>query len=147
MSVHTVPEAPPPPPRLIPLPPARVLALMLAALAMLGPFSIDTYLPAFPDIEATLHATPIEVQQTLTAYMLAFSVMILWHGALSDAFGRRNIILVSLAVFAVATLGCAASHSIEYLWAFRVLQGVSAGAGIVVGRAIIRDIYADVEAA
>ena len=147
MSAHTSPEAPPPPPRLIPLPAARVLALMLAALAMLGPFSIDTYLPAFPNIEATLHATPIEVQQTLTAYMLAFSVMILWHGALSDAFGRRNIILVSLAVFAVATLGCAASHSIEYLWAFRILQGVSAGAGIVVGRAIIRDVYADVEAA
>lgn len=128
-------------------PSANALALMLAALAMLGPFSIDTYLPAFPNIAATLDATSIEVQQTLTAYMLAFSVMILWHGALSDAFGRRNIILVSLAVFAVATLGCAAAHSIEYLWAFRILQGVSAGAGIVVGRAIIRDSYADVPAA
>ncbi|HEX5538992.1 MAG TPA: multidrug effflux MFS transporter, partial [Methylophilaceae bacterium] len=129
------------------LPTANALALMLAALAMLGPFSIDTYLPAFPNIEATLNATPIQVQQTLTAYMLAFSVMILWHGALSDAFGRRNIILVSLAVFTVATLGCASAHSIEYLWAFRILQGVSSGAGIVVGRAIIRDVYADVPAA
>jgi DHA1 family bicyclomycin/chloramphenicol resistance-like MFS transporter len=119
---------------------------MLAALAMLGPFSIDTYLPAFPAIEASLQTDLIGVQQTLTAYMFAFAVMILWHGALSDAFGRRNIILVSLAVFAVASLGCAASHSIEYLWAFRVLQGISAGAGVVVGRAIIRDVYDDVAA-
>src|SRR5690606_17907157 len=117
------------------------LAIMLAALAMLGPFSVDTYLPAFPDIQASLGATPLEVQQTLTAYMFSFSVMILLHGALSDAFGRRNIILVSLAVFAVATLGCAGAHSIEYLWAFRMLQGLAAGAGVVIGRAIIRDLY------
>lgn len=114
---------------------------------MLGPFSVDTYLPAFPNIQATLHATPIEVQQTLTAYMFAFAVMMLWHGALSDAFGRRNVILVSLSVFAVASLACAAVHSVEYLWAFRILQGVSAGAGIVVGRAMIRDLYADAAAA
>src|SRR3954471_20623914 len=120
----------------------QALALLLAALAMLGPFSVDTYLPAFPNIQATLHATPLEVQQTLTAYMFAFAFMMLWHGALSDAFGRRNIILGSLAVFAVASLGCAASHSVEYLWAFRMLQGISAGAGIVIGRAIIRDLYA-----
>src|SRR6185295_13610881 len=83
---------------------ANSLALLLAALAMLGPFSIDTYLPAFPNIQATLHATPMEVQQTLTAYMFAFAVMMLWHGALSDAFGRRNVILVSLIVFAIASL-------------------------------------------
>src|SRR5215218_2125794 len=93
---------------------ANALALMLAALAMLGPFSVDSYLPAFPNIQATLHATPIEVQQTLTAYMFAFAFMMLWHGALSDAFGRRNVILVALAVFAVASLGCAAVHSVEY---------------------------------
>jgi DHA1 family bicyclomycin/chloramphenicol resistance-like MFS transporter len=125
-------------------PPApALLAIMLAGLSMLGPFSIDTYLPAFPNIEATLHASSIQVQQTLTAYMLSFALMILWHGALSDAFGRRNIILGALAVFAVASLGCAAAHSIEYLWAFRMLQGVSAGAGVVIGRAIIRDMYAD----
>lgn len=123
------------------------LALMLAALAMLGPFSVDTYLPAFPNIEASLRADLVEVQQTLTAYMFSFAVMTLWHGALADAFGRRNIILIALAVFAVGSLGCAAAHSIEYLWAFRIMQGVSAGAGVVVGRAIIRDIYDDVEAA
>jgi MFS transporter, DHA1 family, multidrug resistance protein len=126
---------------------STTLAILLAALAMLGPFSVDTYLPAFPAIQTSLNATSIEVQQTLTAYMFAFAVMILWHGALSDAFGRRNIVLVALAVFAIGSLGCAAAHSVEYLWAFRILQGVSAGAGVVVGRAIIRDRYDDVPAA
>jgi DHA1 family bicyclomycin/chloramphenicol resistance-like MFS transporter len=123
------------------------LAPLLAALSMLGPFSVDTYLPAFPNIQASLQASAIEVQQTLTAYMLSFGLMILWHGAISDAFGRRNLILISLAVFAVASLGCAGSHSVEYLWAFRMLQGISAGAGVVVGRAIIRDVYAGAPAA
>jgi DHA1 family bicyclomycin/chloramphenicol resistance-like MFS transporter len=136
-----------PPAKQIIFPTSNMLALMLAGLAMLGPFSVDTYLPAFPAIAATLGATTIQVQQTLTAYMFSFAIMILWHGSLSDAFGRRNIVLASLAVFAVATLGCAAAHSVEYLWAFRMLQGLSAGAGVVVGRAIIRDTYADVPAA
>lgn len=113
---------------------------------MLGPFSVDTYLPAFPAIAASLNASAIQVQQTLTAYMAAFAVMILWHGALSDAFGRRSIVLISLAVYAVASIGCASVHSVEYLWVFRVLQGVSAGAGIVIGRAIVRDLYSGAEA-
>jgi DHA1 family bicyclomycin/chloramphenicol resistance-like MFS transporter len=131
---------PPPPPARAPLT-QRGLATVLAGLSMLGPFCIDAYLPAFPNIQASLGASALEVQQTLTAYMLAFAVMVLWHGALSDAFGRRNVILVALVVFGFGTFGCAASHSVHYLWVFRVLQGVSAGAGMVVGRAIIRDLY------
>jgi DHA1 family bicyclomycin/chloramphenicol resistance-like MFS transporter len=123
------------------------LATLLAALAMLGPFSVDAYLPAFPNIQESLHTNYLQVQQTLTAYMLAFAVMSLWHGALSDAFGRRNVVLVGLAMFAIGTLGCAAAHSVHYLWVFRIMQGVSAGAGVVVGRAIIRDLYADAAAA
>jgi DHA1 family bicyclomycin/chloramphenicol resistance-like MFS transporter len=138
---------PPPPPHKVTMLTAGGLASLLAALSMLGPFSVDAYLPAFPRIQETLHATPVEVQQTLTAYMLAFAVMSLWHGALADAFGRRNVVLVGLIVFAVGTLGCAASHSVHYLWIFRILQGVSAGAGVVVGRAIIRDLYSDAPAA
>ncbi len=122
------------------------LALLLAALSMLGPFSVDTYLPAFDAIASSLDASALEVQQTLTAYMASFAVMILWHGALSDAFGRRNIIIASLAVYAVASLGCAAATSVGYLWVFRILQGVSAGAGVVIGRAITRDLYAGTEA-
>ena len=126
---------------------SSALAIMLAALAMMGPFAVDTYLPAFPDIQATLNASAIQVQQTLTAYMLSFGIMTLWHGALSDAYGRRNIILISLVAFAVATLACASVHSVEYLWIFRVMQGMSAGAGVVIGRAIIRDLYAGAPAA
>lgn len=149
------PNIPPDPVTPIPLPPKHKVALLgtaglatlLAALSMLGPFSIDAYLPAFPNIQASLGATHIEVQQTLTAYMLAFAVMVLWHGALADAFGRRNVILFSLVVFAIGTFGCAASHSVHYLWVFRIMQGVSAGAGVVVGRAIIRDLYSDAPAA
>ena len=133
-------------PRPVAIPSRARLAIILAALAMLGPFSIDTYLPAFPEIERSLDASAIQVQQTMTAYLLAFAVMILWHGALSDALGRRIVILVSLAVFVVASFGCASAHSIQYLWAFRILQGLSAGAGIVVGRAIVRDLYAGPEA-
>jgi DHA1 family bicyclomycin/chloramphenicol resistance-like MFS transporter len=152
------PTPPPPPdaaPPAIPAPEAPrrkplgpgALAAVLASLSMLGPFSIDAYLPAFPNVQASLHATPLEVQQSLTAYLLAFAAMVLWHGALSDAFGRRNVILVSLVAFLLGTVGCAAAHSVQYLWFFRVLQGVSAGAGVVVGRAIIRDLHADAAAA
>ena len=149
------PNLPPDPVTPVPLPPvhqiamlsATGLAVLLAALAMLGPFSIDAYLPAFPRIMVSLGASAIEVQQTLTAYMLAFACMVLWHGALADAFGRRNVILCAMVVFAIGTFGCAASHSVHYLWVFRIMQGVSAGAGVVVGRAIIRDLYADAPAA
>ena len=144
---HTPPSTPPAEPPLALLIGSTALAIMLALLAMLGPFSIDTYLPAFPAIRASLQASPLEIQQTLTAYMFSFAVMILWHGALSDAFGRRNIILVSLGVFALASVGCALAPSIEALWLFRMLQGISAGAGVVIGRAIIRDLYAGAAAA
>lgn len=138
---------PPPPPHQIAMLTAGGLATLLAGLSMLGPFSIDAYLPAFPQIRANLGASAIEVQQTLTAYMLAFAGMVLWHGALSDAFGRRNVILVALVVFAIGTFGCASASSVHYLWVFRIMQGVSAGAGVVVGRAIIRDLYSDAAAA
>ncbi len=119
----------------------RTFALLLASMAALGPFSIDTYLPSFHDIGQDLHATPIQVQQTLSAYLLAFAVMTLWHGALADRFGRRRVILVALALFGAASVGCAFATSIEQLWLWRALQGVTAGAGMVVTRAIVRDLF------
>ncbi len=128
------------------LPSYAVLALILAALSMLGPFSVDTYLPAFPAMAVALHATDWQIQQTLSIYMFSFALMMLWHGALSDAFGRRKVILISMAVFALASAGCALASSVHALWALRALQGVSAGAGIVIGRAMIRDIYAGAQA-
>jgi DHA1 family bicyclomycin/chloramphenicol resistance-like MFS transporter len=113
---------------------------MLAAMTAIGPFSIDTYLPAFPAIGADLGVDPVQVQQTLTAYLLPFSFMILWHGALADALGRRRVILTGLAIYALASLFCATAGRIEMLWLGRALQGLSAGAGIVIGRAIVRDV-------
>lgn len=119
----------------------RGIALMLAALSAIGPFSIDTYLPAFPDIGQTLSATPGEVQQTLSAYLLAFAVMTLWHGAIADRFGRRRVLLVMLALYGLASIGCLFAHSIVELWIWRALQGITAGAGTVVSRAIVRDLF------
>lgn len=115
------------------------LASVLALLAALGPFSIDTYLPAFPAMAQSLAASELQIQQTLTAYFLPFSFMVLWHGALSDRFGRRPVILLSLLVYALASLVCMIASSVEMLWLGRALQGISAGAGVVVGRAIVRD--------
>ena len=127
-------------------PPPRGIALLLAGLSALGPFAIDTYLPSFADIGASLSATPIEVQQTLTAYLLPFAVMALWHGAISDALGRRRVVLVALACFALAMVSCLFATRIGHLWVLRALQVVTAGAGIVVSRAIVRDLFDGPEA-
>jgi MFS transporter, DHA1 family, multidrug resistance protein len=124
----------------------RLLAPLLAALAMFGPFSIDTIFPAFPAIEAELHASPFAMQQTISVYMVAYALMSLLHGPLSDALGRRRVILAGVFMFAVASVGCALAGSIGALLAFRALQGISAGAGLIVGRAIIRDCFDGVEA-
>ena len=116
-----------------------VLAVILAALAMIGPFTIDTYLPSFPHIGAEFAATPAQLQQTLSLYLFTLALMTLFHGTLSDSFGRRPVILASLAVYALASIGCAMAASLPQLLLWRALQGLSAGAGIIVGRAIIRD--------
>lgn len=117
------------------------LAVVLAALAAIGPFAIDTYLPAFPEMASALGATQVEVQQTLTAYMATFAIMVLWHGALADRFGRRRVLIGATLLFALASALCAFATTIEWLWAGRALQGLCGGAGMVVGRAVIRDLY------
>jgi len=131
----------------VPAPPRRRrLAPLLAALAMFGPFSIDTIFPAFPAIARELNASPLAMQQTISVYMIAYALMSLFHGPFSDALGRRRVILVGVAVFVLASVGCALAGSIGVLLAFRALQGFSAGAGLIVGRAIIRDCFDGVEA-
>ena len=119
----------------------RGIAVLLAALSALGPFAIDTYLPSFHDIGQSLLATPVEVQQTLTFYLVPFAIMALWHGAIADALGRRRVLLVTLALFGLSVAGCVFATRIEQLWVLRALQGMSAGAGIVVSRAVVRDLY------
>src|SRR3954470_5261136 len=99
--------------------PRWALAILLALLGMLGPFSIDTYIPAFAGIAKALDATPVQMQQTLSAYLFGFAFMNLFHGALSDSFGRRPVVLVGIAMFTFASLGCALSQSIGQLVFFR----------------------------
>jgi DHA1 family bicyclomycin/chloramphenicol resistance-like MFS transporter len=116
-------------------------AALLAGLSTLGPFSIDAYLPAFAGMQESLNATPLEIQQTLSSYLFAFGIMFLFHGALSDSFGRRPVILVALVVYTAASLWCAVAGSVQGLIIGRIVQGLSVGAGMVVGRAMIRDLF------
>jgi MFS transporter, DHA1 family, multidrug resistance protein len=117
------------------------LATLIAALSMIGPFAIDTYLPSFLAIQTDLDVSPAQMQQTLSVYLVVFAAMTLFHGTLSDSFGRRPVILANLLLFALASVGCAIASSFEQLLFFRAVQGASGGAGIVVGRAIIRDSF------
>ncbi len=126
--------------------PRWALAILLAMLGMLGPFSIDTYLPAFAAIADSLQATPVEMQQTLSAYLFGFAFMNLFHGALSDSFGRRPVILGGLMLFTLSSVGCALSQTVGQLIFFRALQGLSTGAGVVVSRAVIRDMFPPADA-
>jgi MFS transporter, DHA1 family, multidrug resistance protein len=115
-------------------------------MSMIGPFSTDTYIPALKAMEGALSTTHVALLQTLTVYFFALAVMALWHGAISDSVGRRPVILISLAVYSLASLGCALSPNISTLLIFRAAQGVAGGAGVVVGRAMIRDAFAGADA-
>jgi DHA1 family bicyclomycin/chloramphenicol resistance-like MFS transporter len=117
------------------------VTFVLAALSWIGPFSIDTYLPSLPSIGQALHASTAQVQQTMTAFLLFFAVMSLWHGAISDAYGRRRLTIIALSIFLAASAGCALAVNIHMLMFFRALQGATAGAGMIVGRAIVRDLF------
>jgi MFS transporter, DHA1 family, multidrug resistance protein len=126
--------------------PRWALALLLACLGMLGPFAIDTYLPAFGSMGQALNASPAQLQQTLAAYLAGFALMNLFHGALADSFGRRPVVLWGVAGFTLSSAACALAPNIESLVAARALQGMSTGAGLVVSRAIIRDLYPPADA-
>lgn len=128
-----------------PVHPVR-LAALLAMLGMFGPFAIDAMFPAFQAIAADLGASPWAMQQTISVYLVAYGLMSLVHGPLADAFGRRPVVIAGVALFTLASIGCALATSIEALLVFRALQGFSTGAGQIVGRAIVRDLYSDAQA-
>ncbi len=106
---------------------------------MVGPFSIDTIFPAFAVMENALQVDKVAMQQTISLYLLGYAAMSLFHGPLSDALGRKPVILVGIAVFTLASVACALSTSMTQMLIFRVIQGLSAGVGLIVGRAIVRD--------
>lgn len=127
-------------------PQSNILVFALASLAALAPFAIDTYLPAFHIMGADLVATDVQIQQSLTFYLLPYALMTLWHGAISDAIGRIPTIKWGLSIFVLASIGCAFAPNVETLWFFRALQGASGGAGNTVARAMVRDLFEGAQA-
>jgi DHA1 family bicyclomycin/chloramphenicol resistance-like MFS transporter len=117
------------------------LTLLLGSLAGLAPFALDSYLPAFPEIAASLSTTASAVQQSLTSYLAPYAVMMLVHGPLSDRYGRRASMIAALLIFCTGSIGCALSQTIEAFHGWRMVQGISVGATTVVGRALIRDLF------
>jgi MFS transporter, DHA1 family, multidrug resistance protein len=117
------------------------LAPLLAALSMVSPFSIDTFFPSFHAIADQFGLSTWAIQQTLTVYMLPLSMMSLVQGPLSDAVGRRPVLLAGIVLYTLASLGCTFAPNFTTLLVFRALQGMSAGVGVIVGRAVIRDLF------
>ncbi|MBQ5950422.1 multidrug effflux MFS transporter [Massilia sp. ST3] len=124
----------------------RLLTVILACLGMIGALAIDTYLPSMPAIGAEFGVGPVAVQQTLSVFLFCFAFMMLFYGTLSDSFGRRPVILVALSVYTVASVGAAFAPTFGALLACRALQGLSAGAGSVIGQAIVQDRFAGPQA-
>jgi DHA1 family bicyclomycin/chloramphenicol resistance-like MFS transporter len=117
------------------------MVLILGALACIAPMSIDAYLPAFNAIGRAFLEPADAVQKTLGYYMMGYTVMLLFHGTISDSFGRRRVILITLGVYAVGSIVGAVAPSFSWLLAGRVIQGLAAGGGMVIGQAVINDCY------
>lgn len=122
------------------------LTLIAALLSMVGPFSIDTYLPSFPDIEAAFHISRALLSQSLGVYLMAFALSTLIWGPLADRIGRRRVILASLSLYVLASIGCALAQDAQFFIFMRILQGLAASGGFIAGRAMIRDAH-DADAA
>ncbi|MGD8619793.1 MAG: multidrug effflux MFS transporter, partial [Gammaproteobacteria bacterium] len=122
------------------------LTFIVALLSMVGPFSIDAYLPSFPDIEATFGISRALLSQSLSVYLAAFAASTLLWGPLADRVGRRLVILGSLSLYVLASMGCALADTAPTFIVLRMLQGFAASGGLIAGRAMIRDAH-DAESA
>ncbi|WP_407275584.1 multidrug effflux MFS transporter [Halothiobacillus sp. DCM-1] len=126
--------------------PAWLIVPLVASLLMIAPFTVDAYLPSFGAIATEFGVDQAAMQHTLSLYLWFFGGMMLVHGPLSDAWGRRRMVLVALLVYAVASVGAALARDLtELIWA-RIGQGVAAGAGVVIGRALVRDLFSGARA-
>jgi DHA1 family bicyclomycin/chloramphenicol resistance-like MFS transporter len=117
------------------------LTALLAALTGIGPLSTDMYLPSLPAIARELHASTAQVQLTISLYLVGFAVGQLFYGPISDRHGRKPVLLAALAIFSVASFICLFSTSIEMLMAARAVQAFGGCGGVVLARAIVRDLY------
>ena len=115
--------------------------LILASLTMVGPFTIDTIFPAFPAIERDYATDAVAMQQSISVYLVTLGVMSLLHGPLSDALGRKPVIIGGMLLYAGASVVCALAPTLPVLLLGRALQGVCAGAGTIVGRTVVRDLF------
>mgnify|MGYP005811199617 CR=1 FL=1 len=121
--------------------PTLGITLLLASLSMISPLSIDTFLPSLPTIAREFGLNAWQAQQIITAYLLPFAFFSLVHGPLSDALGRRAIVLGGLGMYTLGSIGCFIAPTFATLLACRVLQGMAAGIGPTVSRAVVRDMF------
>jgi MFS transporter, DHA1 family, multidrug resistance protein len=121
--------------------PTLGITLLLASLSMISPLSVDTFMPSFPTIAQEFGLSSWEVQQIITAYLLPFAMFSLVHGPLSDALGRRPVVIGGLVLYTVGSVGCFFAPSFGVLLVCRVLQGMAAGIGPTVARAVVRDLF------
>ncbi|MFJ8307888.1 MULTISPECIES: multidrug effflux MFS transporter [unclassified Streptomyces] len=124
-----------------------LVTLVLGGLTALPPLSMDMYLPALPEVTEALRSPAATVQLTLTACLAGMALGQLVVGPMSDKWGRRRPLLIGMVVYVVATAVCAFAPNAELLVAFRLLQGLAGAAGIVIARAVVRDLYDGVEMA
>lgn len=123
------------------------LVLILGLLSAIGPFAIDMYLPALPQIGASLQAPVSAVQASLTAFFLALGLSQPLFGSLADLWGRKKPLYLGLGIFVVASIGCALAQDIQTLVVLRFIQGLGAAAGMAIPRAVVRDLHTGHEAA
>jgi len=124
-----------------------LLIVILGLMTAIGPLSIDMYLPAFPAVAADLGVAPSQVQRSLTAFLLGLAVGQLVSGPLSDRWGRRRLAVAGLSAYAILSLLIALAPDVPVLLALRLLEGAAGGTGVVIARAVVRDLHSGVAAA
>src|SRR5258706_880785 len=117
------------------------LILILGLLTAIGPFSIDMYLPAFPDIAKNLNTTVARVTLSLSSFFIGISAGQLLYGPLLERFGRKNPLYAGLCIYLLASLGCALAASVQALIALRLLQALGGCVGMAAARAMVRDLF------